>query len=72
MRYEAGEMRDLSFISAELHDTSIARNNMTYHDILCHICDKRLRSTQRLTVQAHNLPPRIIQVNRDFLPLLKV
>ena len=26
MRYEAGEMRDLSFIPAELHDTSIAGN----------------------------------------------
>ena len=44
MRYEAGEMRDLSFIPAELHDTSIARNNMTYHDILCLVSEKRLRS----------------------------
>ena len=26
MLYEAGEMRDLSFIPAELHDTSIAGN----------------------------------------------
>lgn len=70
MRYEAGEMRDLSFIPAELHDTSIARLSGTLKDILLGKDSADL--FERLSVPPCHLPAGIVQADGDYFPLLKI